>query len=383
MLALASMTPTTRREFLRIGLVGSVASLSGRVDRAHAAARSLIVRSARPQDLETPVTSLVDEFTPNDVFFVRSHFGPPVIDAGTWNLHIEGMVQKPGDLSMDQLHKLRNTKTPAVLQCAGNGRALFRPKLAGAQWERGAVGHALWRGVRLSDVLEHVGVDADARFVTFLPGDHPMASAVPKFLRSIPIGKAREDGLLAWEMNGAPLSLLHGAPLRAVVPGWTGNHWVKWLRGLRISDREDPGFYMQTGYKFPAEPIPPGGKPTQVKTVTLMPVKSLIARPAEGARLGKGMQIIQGVAFGGKGPIRSLEVSLDDGATWEAANLDPMPSAGAWQRWRFRWQARPGQYVLRARATDSSGEVQPREPQWNPGGYLYNAWDSVRCEVRS
>jgi sulfite oxidase len=377
------MTPTTRREFLRIGLVGSVASLTGRVDPAHGATRSLIVRSARPQDLETPVTSLVDEYTPNDVFFVRSHFGPPVIDAGTWNLHLEGMVQKPRDLSMDQLHKLPNAKTPAVLQCAGNGRALFRPKLAGAQWERGAVGHALWRGVRLSDVLEHVGADAGARFVTFLPGDHPMAVAVPKFLRSIPIEKAREDVLLAWEMNGAPLPLLHGAPLRAVVPGWTGNHWVKWLRGLRISDREDPGFYMQTGYKFPADPIPPGGKPAQVKTVTLMPVKSLISRPAEGARLGKGMQIIQGVAFGGKGPITRLEVSLDDGSTWNAANLDPMPSAGAWQRWRFQWQALPGQYVLRARATDSSGGVQPREPQWNPGGYLYNAWDMVRCEVRS
>jgi hypothetical protein len=140
---------------------------------------------------------------------------------------------------------------------------------------------------------------------------------------------------------------------------------------------------MQTGYKFPAEPIPPGGKPAQVKTVTLMPVKSLIARPAEGARLGKGTQVIQGVAFGGKGPITRLEVSLDDGSTWKTANLDPMPSAGAWQRWQFRWQAQPGQYVLRARATDSSGEVQPREPQWNPGGYLYNAWDTVRCEVRS
>jgi DMSO/TMAO reductase YedYZ molybdopterin-dependent catalytic subunit len=245
------------------------------------------------------------------------------------------------------------------------------------------VGQALWRGVRLSDVLEQVGADAGARFVTFLPGDHPMASTVPRFLRSISIEKARQDVLLAWEMNGAPLSLLHGAPLRAVVPGWSGNHWVKWLRGLRVSDREDGGFYMQTGYKFPAEPIPPGGKPAQVKTITLLPVKSLIARPAEGATLAKGMQLVQGVAFGGKGPITHLEVSLDDGATWKAASLEPMRATGAWQRWQFRWQAQPGQYVLRARATDSSGEVQPREPQWNPGGYLFNAWDWVHCEVRA
>src|SRR5258707_8673825 len=193
MLASRPMIPTTRREFLRIGLVGSVASLTGRVDQAHAGARSLIVRRARPQDLEPPVPSLVDEYTPNDVFIVRSHFGPPVIDDATWNLQIEGMVQKPGDLSMDQLHQLRNAKAPAVLQCAGNGRALFRPKLAGAQWERGAVGHALWRGVRLSDVLEHVGVDAGARFVTFLHGDHTMTDAVLKFLLSLTNSKDPQE----------------------------------------------------------------------------------------------------------------------------------------------------------------------------------------------
>jgi DMSO/TMAO reductase YedYZ molybdopterin-dependent catalytic subunit len=241
----------------------------------------------------------------------------------------------------------------------------------------------MWRGIRLSDVLKHAGVQPGAKFVTFLPGDHPMAPTVPKFLRSIPIEKAMDDVLLAWDMNGAPLAVLHGAPLRAVVPGWSGNHWIKWLRGLRISDAEDPGFYMQTGYKFPSEPIPPGGKPAQVKTITVIPVKSLIARPAEGATLTAGKLNIQGVAFGGKGPITKVEVSVDDGQTWELAQVDRMPVAGAWQRWRLDWRAQPGQYVLQARATDSAGDVQPREPQWNPGGYLYTAWDSVRCEVRS
>jgi len=377
------MIRTTRRDLIRIGILSSVSAFTARADRAYAAARSLIVRSARPQDLETPVSALVDEYTPNDIFFVRSHFGPPAIDIARWKLHIEGMIDSPGDFSMDQLRKLGNEKKPAFLQCAGNGRALFRPQVAGAQWERGAVGQALWRGVRLSDVLKRVGVKSGARFVTFLPGDHPMAPTVPKFLRSIPIEKAMDDVLLSWEMNGAPLSLLHGAPLRAVVPSWTGNHWVKWLRGLRISDAEDPGFYMQTGYKFPTEPIPPGGKPAQVKSVTTMPVKSLIARPAEGATLKAGKQTIQGVAFGGKGPIARLEVSTDDGANWLEARLDRMPAPGAWQRWRLQWQAQPGTYVLRARATDSSGAAQPQDPQWNPGGYLHNAWDAVRCEVLS
>jgi len=376
------MTDNSRREFIRVGLLGSVAFLS-RPSLAQAAGRSLIVRSARPQDLETPVAALLGEYTPNDIFFVRSHFGPPVIDASTWKLHIEGMVDQPLELSMEQLHRIGDAKAPAVLQCSGNGRALFQPRVAGAQWERGAVGQALWRGVRVSDLLDRAKASPDARFVTFLPGDHPMAPSVPRFLRSIPIEKARQDVLLAWEMNRAALPLLHGAPLRAVVPGWSGNHWVKWLRGLRISDREDPGFYMQTGYKFPVQPIPPGGKPAEVKTITALPVKSLIVTPEESAHLRKGTHTIQGVAFGGTGPITKLEISVDDGASWQAAKLDRIKAQGAWQRWRFAWRAQPGQYLLRARATDSAGAVQPRDPQWNPGGYLHNAWDAVRCEVRS
>src|SRR5215471_8555392 len=130
----APMIRTTRRDLIRIGILSSVSAFTARADRAYAAARSLIVRSARPQDLETPVTALVDEYTPNDVFFVRSHFGPPAIDLKTWKLRIEGMVDKTIDLSMEQLRKLGNLKRPAVLQCAGNGRALFRPTVAGAQW---------------------------------------------------------------------------------------------------------------------------------------------------------------------------------------------------------------------------------------------------------
>jgi DMSO/TMAO reductase YedYZ molybdopterin-dependent catalytic subunit len=345
--------------------------------------RKLVVRSERPQDLETPVAAFTEEFTPNDVFFVRSHFGPPIIDAAKWRLRVEGLVEHPAELSMADLRKHTKAGLPSVLQCAGNGRALFRPRVAGAQWERGAVGQALWRGVRLSDLLQRAGVKPAARFVTFIPGDHPMAPTVPKFVRSIPIEKAQDDVLLAWEMNGAPLSILHGAPLRAVVPGWAGDHWVKWLRGIRVSDAEDGGFYMQTAYKFPTEPIAPGAKPARVKTLTSIPVKSLIASPVEGSLVPAGQRVIQGVAFGGTGPIVGLEVSVDDGASWQKAQLDRMPARGAWQRWRYAWQAQPGAYVLRARATDSAGEAQPREPQWNPGGYLYNAWDAVRCEVRT
>ncbi len=363
--------------------MGVLGTLAAPIARAETLARNLLVRSARPQDLETPVGVFTEELTPTDLFFVRSHFGPPIIDFASWRLRVEGLVDRPLELSMPELRKLGGTKRPAVLQCAGNGRALFRPRVAGAQWERGAVGQALWQGARLADLLDRARVQPSARFVTFIPGDHPMAPTVPKFLRSIPVEKARQDVLLAWNMNGAPLSILHGAPLRAVIPGWAGDHWVKWIRGIRVSEAEDSGFYMQTAYKFPTEAIPPGGKPSKMQTLTVIPVKSLIARPLEGALLAAGLQLIQGVAFGGTGPITKLEVSDDDGAAWHSARLDPMPMAGAWQRWTYRWRAEPGIHVLRARATDSTGAVQPREPQWNPGGYLYNAWDSVRCEVRT
>ena len=380
MLCGATVIHASRRDLIRIGILGSLAAP---VARAEKLAYEFIVRSARPQDLETPVAAFTEELTPTDLFFVRSHFGPPIIDAASWRLRIEGMVERPLALSMSELRKIGAASRPAVLQCAGNGRALFRPRVAGAQWERGAVGQALWQGVRLADLLDRSHAASIARFVTFIPGDHPMAATVPKFLRSIPIEKARQDVLLAWNMNGAPLSILHGAPLRAVVPGWAGDHWVKWLRGIRVSDAEDSGFYMQTGYKFPTEPIPPGGKPAKMQTLTAIPVKSLIARPLEGAVLAAGPQVIQGVAFGGNGPIKRLEVSHDDGASWQEARLDAMRVSGAWQRWKYSWRAAPGMYVLRARATDSAGAIQPSEPQWNPGGYLYNAWDSVRCEVRA
>ena len=392
--------PISRRQLLQLGAlaplarlagVSEPASLDGRVAedggrRPAARAEELIVRSSRPLDLETPVSAFTQEFTPNELFFVRSHFGAPLLDAASWKLSVEGLVSSPLELSLVELRKLAVARAPAVLQCAGNGRALFTPRVAGAQWQKGAVGQARWGGVPLVALLERAGVKPEAKFVTFLPGDHPMAPTVPKFLRSIPLEKARLDVLLAWEMNGQPLPVLHGAPLRAVVPGWAGDHWIKWLRGIRLDAAEDPGFYMQTGYKFPDVPLAPGTPPPKgsMKTLTSLPVKSLFAAPLDGARLRGPVVAVQGVAFGGQGPVKRVEVSFDDGATWTEAKVDSPAGPAAWQRFRVAWKpAAPGSFVLRARATDAAGEVQPREPRWNPGGYLHNAWDSVRCEVAS
>lgn len=375
----STMPKPGRRELLRLGLLSSLAS---RVSFA-AGPPGLILRNERPLDLETPVSAFTGEFTPNELFFVRSHFGAPALDLSSWALRIEGLVERPQELSMPALRKLPPASAPAALQCAGNGRALFKPRVAGAQWARGAVGQAQWRGVRLSDVLDRAGVKAEAKFITFIPGDHPLGEKVPAFLRSIPMEKARKDVLLAWEMNHAPLPVLHGAPLRAVVPGWAGDHWIKWIRGIRVDASEDPGFYMQTGYKVPTEPLAPGGAPKAMRSLTALPVKSLIARPLEGAVLRAGAVEVRGVAFGGSGAIAKVELSVDDGATWTEARVAKSRGEGAWQPFSGEVKVAAGAISIRARATDSAGETQPREPAWNPGGYLYNAWDSVSCEVRS
>jgi sulfite oxidase len=346
----------------------------------------LIVRSSRPQDLETPAAALDADFTPNDRFFVRSHFGPAIFDPLRFRLEIGGLVDKPLSLTLGELERLPRVTVPALLQCAGNGRALHRPRVPGAQWERGAVGQARWTGVRLGDLLARAGVRPDGKFVRLGGGERPPMPQTPLFARSLPLDKALHPAtLVAYEMNGAPLSILHGAPLRAVVPGWVGDDWVKWLRSVRVEAAEDPGFYMQTAYRLPEPAVAPGETPPpeQLRAMTALVVKSLITRPVAGARLAAAPSTIAGLAFAGERSVRAVEVSLDGGARWQPAALDPPRGLGVWQRWQLPWTPAPGRHRLVARAVDERGERQPERPAWNPGGYLWNGWDVVECEVRA
>lgn len=342
------------------------------------------VRASRPHDLETPAAALDAELTPNDAFFVRSHFGPAIFDPQRWRLEVGGLVDQPLSLSLAELERLPRVTVTAVLQCAGNGRALYRPRVPGAQWERGALGQARWTGVRLGDVLARAGVRPDGKFVRLGGGERPPMPQTPAFARSLPLAKALHPAtLLAFAMNGAPLSTLHGAPLRAVVPGWVGDDWVKWLRSVRVEAAEDPGFYMRTGYRMPEPAVTPGQAPApeQMRVMTSLVVKSLITRPVTGARLAAAPTTIAGVAFAGERSVRSVEVSLDGGARWQPAVLDPPRGLGAWQRWQLAWTPSPGRHRLLARAVDESGAAQPERAAWNPGGYLWNGWDVVECEV--
>ena len=347
-----------------------------------------ITRVNRPQDLESPPQWLTSWLTPNNRFFVRSHFGPPSPSSlKDWQLHVEGDVKQRLTLSFSDLKAFEEVTLHAVVQCAGNGRAFFRPKVPGVQWERGAVGNAKWAGVRLGDVLKRAGLGSKAKHVQLLGADRPVLPTVPLFIRSIPIEKAMHPTtMLAYEMNEEPLPILHGAPLRLIVPGWAGDTCVKWLTHLTVQEDEADGFYMQTAYRMPVTPVQPGAiiHPSEMIPVTEMAVKSIIARPLEGAKVPGGTVQVEGVALTGEGEIVRVQISMDEGKQWYDANLGEERAPYAWRLWRYAWKGmKPGSYTILSRATDSRGHTQPSATPWNPGGFLWNGADVVRIEIEA
>ncbi len=371
--------PFDRRDFLRLSAIASLAptALLG-------AERRLLQMNGYPLNAETPLELLTDYLTPADLFFVRSHWIPRYPDPKTWRLKIEGEVARPMTLTLADLKKFPRTEATCVLQCAGNGRALHDPALPGVQWRCGAVGNARWAGARLRDVLTRAGVKASAKHLHLMGNDDPPGK-VPPFHRSIEMEKALDDCILAYEMNGAPLAPEHGAPLRMVVPGWAGDHWMKWLVRLAPSVEPMSGFYMDTAYRWPLNPGAPGVvfKPEEMRPLTELAVKSNITTFPSKARVG-GAYDVRGFAFSGAPDITKVEVSDDDGATWRAASLDARHASHAWRLWHFHWTPkRTGRARLVARATDSRGSVQPRAAVWNQSGYLYNGWHAVEVEVKS
>ena len=333
-------------------------------------------------DAETPLDALTTYLTPNDLFFVRHHWNPMYPDARRWTLTVDGEVDAPLELTLADLKKLPRAEATCVLQCAGNGRGLFRPTVPGVQWRYGAVGNARWTGVRVKDILAKAKLRPAARHLHTFGSDKP-PEKVPPFHRSLEIEKAMEDALVAWEMNGAPLPALHGAPARLVVPGWAGDHWMKWLTRLSPQPEPQTGFYMDTAYRFPKTPGEPGAPvpPEEMRPLTELSVKSNFTDAPARAAVGE-KRILRGFAFSGAPDIARVEISDDGGATWREAELDPRHSPYAWRLWSYRWEARAaGNATLLARATDSRGSVQPREAVWNPSGYLHNAWHSATIEV--
>ncbi len=344
----------------------------------------LLQMNGYPTDAETPLDLLTSYLTPNDLFFVRHHWVPRNVDPATWALTVDGEVETPLHLTLADLKRLPASSATCVLQCAGNGRGLYRPALPGVQWKYGAVGNAKWTGVRVADLLQQAGLRASAKHLHTFGADTP-PGRVPPFHRSVELDKAMTDAIVAYEMNGTPLGAPHGAPARLIVPGWAGDHWMKWLVQLTAAASPQIGFYMDTAYRYPRTPGAPGAAipADQMSPVTELSVKSLIATAPDAARVGAAI-VVRGIAFSGAPDIRAVDVSVDDGKTWAAAVLDPQHDPYAWRLWSYRWTPqRAGVATVIARATDSRGAVQPREAVWNPSGYLHNGWHGVRVEVRS
>lgn len=384
-----------RRELLalagRLGVAAAVAPLTRPLSLEAQAkdpwGKELLTRlSARPPDYETPV-ALLDRFiTPIEHFYVRCHLPvPTALDAGSWSLRVDGDVDRPVSLSVADLRALPAVTTTVTLECAGNGRAFFSPPVAGIQWQKGAVGTARWTGARLADVLGRAGLRPTARFIHMAGADRPLGT-MPAFVRQVPIEKAlHPDTLIAYEMNGQPIPAVHGAPLRAIIPGWEGAYAIKWLTELRASATSSDSFWVATAYRYPVRRVSPGAAvdAKDMEPLTGLVVKSLITTPLDGATLAPGPITVAGFAWAGEADIAGVDLSVDHGATWQPAKLVGEQQRYSWRRFEFNFAAgRPASYLILSRATDSNGTVQPAVSHWNPSGYLWNQYDAVRVEVK-
>ena len=333
-----------------------------------------ITRSKSPLVVEFPFADCGEGMTPSDRFFIRHHFPVPDVDPQSWSVRIEGAVDAPRVVSLDALRALPAVTVSAVIECAGNGRAFMNGFASSVQWELGGVGCATWTGVPLRSLLADARVHASAVDVVFEGADHGPEHKLPAgadihFARSIPLATAmRPDVILAYEMNGQPLEMHHGAPLRAIVPGWYGVTSVKWLSRIIVSERPFSGFFQSAEYTYwkrdtsGIERIP----------VTTLQVKSEIARPYPGEEVSIGIPYrVCGAAWTSNASITAVDVSTDGGTSWHAATLAAAPDEHAWQPWELEWiPDTTGTCTLMARATDSGGRVQPMTHDVNHENYM-------------
>src|SRR5437870_1133379 len=348
----------------------------------------LLLRTDRAPQLETPLHYFREDLTPNEAFYVRWHLEgiPTSIDPGGFRLHIGGHVEKPASLSMNDLRtQFEPFSLIAVNQCSGNSRSFFEPRVPGGQWRNGAMGNARWTGVRLRDLLDRSGVKAGAVEVSFEGLDRAPLAATPRFAKALAIDHARDgEVLVAYEMNGAALPMLNGYPLRLVVPGWYATYWVKALHEITVLPENFHGFWMDKAYRIPNTANgneDPEHLASDTVPINRLSLRSLFVRPEPGEQLKRGTPFeLQGLAFDSGYGIQRVEVSTNDGANWQMANLDPELGKYSWRRWRFPWlPAASGKQRLRVRAFNRSGEQQTTA-LWNRSGFMRNVIEEIQVE---
>ncbi len=393
----------TRRDFLKtagaltamaaIGEVPSdlLAAINQRPMAKFPEKTDLILLTSRPPQLETPFSYFSELITPNDALFVRWHISgiPTSVDMLQWRLTVGGNTEKELQLSMEDLRKFERVTYTAVIQCSGNSRSFFEPRVAGGQWENGAMGNVTWTGARLKDILNAAGIKAGSVDVAFDGLDKPPLPSVPDFVKSLSLDKAMdEDIIVAYEQNGKPLPMLNGFPARLIVPGWYATYWVKALSSITVLPSKFEGFWVKTAYRIPDNPcgcLPPGGNPERTIPINRLTTRSFIVAPADGASLKANRPVeIKGIAFSGGGyGIKNVIVSTDSGRTWKEAMLGKDMGKYSWIQWTCLWQpGKAGRYTLQVKATNSIGESQPGDGLWNPAGFLRNKIEKVDVVVR-
>jgi DMSO/TMAO reductase YedYZ molybdopterin-dependent catalytic subunit len=342
---------------------------------------AMVLQRSRPPMLETPFADFDrGVFTPNDKFFVRWHWSdiPTEIDAKSYRLAVHGQVENQLSLALPDLLEFPRVEIAAVNQCSGNSRGFFEPRVPGGQWGNGAMGNARWAGVRLRDVLEKASVKSSAVAVRFTGLDKAPVSDGPQFQKSLSLDHARQpEILIAYAMNGAALPLLNGYPIRLVVPGWYSTYWVKMLNDIEVLDAPDDNFWMKTAYLVPDTPhadMKPGQTGVAMVPISRMPPRSFITNLGPGARLKAGARAsLRGLAMGGDSGVAKVEVSADGGQSWQAAKLGADEGPYSFRRWTAELKmGGAGDAMLAVRCTNTKGDAQPDQSNWNGSGYMRN-----------
>jgi len=334
--------------------------------------------SERPLTGSVPAHEHDFAVTPTDRMFVRNNLLLPDLDAAKHRLAVKGMVGKELSMSIDELRAAFQVVTvQGMLECAGAGRTAYQPTPRGTPWSQtGGMGCPKWTGVRLRDVLQAAGLNPGAVHVSGQGGDIGAVATAAPVIRSIPVSKAmHEETLVAWGMNDAPLPKVHGGPLRLVVPGWAGSASIKWVHTLTVLDAPFKGTYMDDSYRIPKHPVAAGSRmPPDALSTEAWPVKSMITSPAPGAKFkGTDRVTVRGHAWVGEGSVDRVEVSTDEGVTWQRASLARGGDRYAWKTFTFDFQPQRFGYVtFLARAWDDRGNAQPVTSYWNPLGYFWN-----------
>lgn len=395
------MSPFSRRSLLKALAVGGVAATVSPLTRFASAqaigrpmptgklAGNFHVHNDMPWALESRRSAMgLAPITPQSAFFVRNNLPTPdesiIANRDAWKIEVSG-VEETRTIILAELKTLPVRMEAAVLQCSGNGRAYFTHNPSGSQWATGAAGCAIWTGIRIKDLVDHLGgaASGEIAFLTATGSEELPDGVDPSQVvveRSVPIDKGLQDCMLVWEMNGEPLPLVHGGPVRMLVPGYFGVNNVKWVKRIALTEEETGASIQASSYRF--RDIGVSGSPAH-PSMYRMPVKSWLNGPgADDTPVLKGQIMLYGVAFSGERGVNKVEVSADNGQTWQTADLiGPDLGPNAWRSFVMPVELGAGRHRLVTRATDTAGETQPRDATPNHRGYGHNGWYDHGLEI--